>query len=150
MVHFLGACVNFYNFLIQSVLWYNILQCIGKKEIRFYTLKFIAALCEKCPNMEFFLVRIFPYSVRIREHTDQKKLRIWTLFTQCRCKENILCYISYWTHRFSSIKHVRNYSRCIKQYYKPWHANLLNGSSSMQVVTQGQRNGFESGGAMDH
>ena len=33
-------------------------------------------LCEKCPN-------IFPYSVRIRENTDRKKLRIWTLFTQC-------------------------------------------------------------------
>ena len=39
---------------------------------------------EKCPNMEFFLVRIFLYSVRIiRENTDQKKIRIWTLFTQC-------------------------------------------------------------------
>ena len=23
------------------------------------------------------------YSVRMRENTDQKKLRIWTLFTQC-------------------------------------------------------------------
>ena len=32
-------------------------------------------LSQKCPNTEFFLVRIFPYS-------DQKKLRIWTLFTQ--------------------------------------------------------------------
>ena len=32
---------------------------------------------------EFFLVRIFTYSVRIRENTDQKKPRIWTLFTQC-------------------------------------------------------------------
>ena len=31
--------------------------------------------CEKCPNTEFFLVRIFLYS-------DRKKLRIWTLFTQ--------------------------------------------------------------------
>ena len=39
-------------------------------------------LCEKCPNTEFFLVSIFSYSVRIRENTDQKKLRIWTLFTQ--------------------------------------------------------------------
>ena len=38
---------------------------------------------QKCPNTEFFLVRIFPYSVQIRETTDQKKLRIWTLFTQC-------------------------------------------------------------------
>ena len=25
----------------------------------------------------------FPYSVRIQENTEQKKLRIWTLFTQC-------------------------------------------------------------------
>ena len=27
------------------------------------------------------LLHKFPYSVRIRENTDQKKLRIWTLFT---------------------------------------------------------------------
>ena len=41
-------------------------------------------LREKCPNTEIFLVRIFPYSVRMWENTDQKKLRIWTLFTQHR------------------------------------------------------------------
>ena len=29
------------------------------------------------------LLRKSPYSVRIQENTDQKKLRIWTLFTQC-------------------------------------------------------------------
>ena len=40
------------------------------------------ALREKCSNTEFFLVRIFPYSVRIWENTDQKKLRIGTLFMQ--------------------------------------------------------------------
>ena len=34
------------------------------------------ALREKCANAEFFLVQI-------RENTDQKKLRIWTLFTHC-------------------------------------------------------------------
>ena len=28
------------------------------------------------------LLRKFPYSVRIRENTDQKKLRLWILFTQ--------------------------------------------------------------------
>ena len=27
------------------------------------------SLCEKCPNKEFFLVRIFPYSNGIREKT---------------------------------------------------------------------------------
>ena len=37
-------------------------------------------------NMEIYsvnLLRKSPYSVRIRENTDQKKLRIRTLFTQC-------------------------------------------------------------------
>ena len=29
------------------------------------------------------LLRKSPYSVLIRENTDQKKLRIWTLFMQC-------------------------------------------------------------------
>ena len=47
------------------------------------------SLLEKCPNTEFFLVLIFvctdwirksPYLVRIQENTDQKKIRIWTLF----------------------------------------------------------------------
>ena len=35
----------------------------------------VFSLREKCPNTEFFLVSIFPY-------LDQKKLLIWTLFTQ--------------------------------------------------------------------
>ena len=34
------------------------------------------SLSEKCSNTDFFLIHIFPYS-------DQKKLRIWTIFTQC-------------------------------------------------------------------
>ena len=33
--------------------------------------------------MEFFLVHIFLYSDWIQENTDQKNLRIRTLFTQC-------------------------------------------------------------------
>ena len=58
-------------------------------KLRAYTLR------EKCPNAEFFLVRISrigieygevlrisPYSVRMRENTDQKKFCIWTLFPQ--------------------------------------------------------------------
>ena len=55
-------------------------------------------LCEMCSNTEFFLVRIFPhsdwirrdskirsvspYSVWMQENTDQKKLRLWIVFTQ--------------------------------------------------------------------
>ena len=42
----------------------------------------IWALCEKYPNAEFFLVRIFLYLVRIQENTDQIKFRLWALFTQ--------------------------------------------------------------------
>ena len=34
-------------------------------------------LCEKHPNTEFFLAQI-------QENKDQKKLRTWTLFTQCK------------------------------------------------------------------
>ena len=50
-------------------------------------------LCEMCTNTECFLVHIRNeyedlqskslYSVRIQENMDQKKLRIWTLFTLC-------------------------------------------------------------------
>ena len=43
----------------------------------------ITTLREKRPNREFFLVRIFLYSVQIQENTDQKKLSIWKFFTQC-------------------------------------------------------------------
>ena len=30
----------------------------------------------------YWILRVSPYSVRMWENTDQKKLRIWTLFTQ--------------------------------------------------------------------
>ena len=53
--------------------------------------------CVECPNREFFLVfsRIWteyrdlpgksPYSVRLWENMDLKKLLIWTRFTKCVC-----------------------------------------------------------------
>ena len=37
----------------------------------------ILALCENCPNTEFFLVRILLYADWIQKNADQKKLRIW-------------------------------------------------------------------------
>ena len=40
--------------------------------------------------MEIFLVRNFPYSVQMRENTDQKKLRMWTIFTQCTLSKVVL------------------------------------------------------------
>ena len=51
----------------------------------------INSLREKCPNMEIFLFYIFLYSVQIQENIDQKKLRIWTLFTQWLCQQ-----LSHW------------------------------------------------------
>ena len=42
-----------------------------------YIFLLIIKLREECPNTEFILVRIFLYS-------DQKKVRIWTFFTQCQ------------------------------------------------------------------
>ena len=42
-------------------------------------------LHEKYPNTEFFLVCIFLCLDWIQENTDQKKLRIWTLFKQWDC-----------------------------------------------------------------
>ena len=64
--------------------WKTLLNSFSLLE-RKWTLSEWYTLCEKCLNMEFFLVRIFPYSVQMRENTDQKKLRLWTLFTQCSC-----------------------------------------------------------------
>ena len=53
-------------------------------------------LHEKCLNTEFFQVRIFLYldwiqrfTVQTQETTDQKKLRIWTLFMQCYGSQNV-------------------------------------------------------------
>ena len=62
--------------------WNHSEMRINLSSLGFILKNFKYALCEKCPNMEFFLVCVFPYSVQIREQTDQKKLRIWTLFTQ--------------------------------------------------------------------
>ena len=42
------------------------------------------SMCNTAQKMSKYGVFSGPYSVRIRENTDQKKLRIWTLFTQCK------------------------------------------------------------------
>ena len=61
---------------VRAVFWWALLWhyhppfWTGKKQARH----------EKCPNTEFFLVRIFLYLDWIQENTDQKKLRIWILF----------------------------------------------------------------------
>ena len=54
------------------------------------------------------ILRKSPYSVRIQENTDQKKLRIWTLFTQCEARnfnQRILkVYLKYTSHTVFSVR----------------------------------------------
>ena len=50
--------------------------------LRGFSATFREAHSMKCPNTELFLICIFLYSDWIQEHTDQKELGIWTLFTQ--------------------------------------------------------------------
>ena len=52
------------------------------------TVLILTSYCVKSVQIRSFLWSVFfrirtEYSVRMRENTDQKKLRIWTLFTQC-------------------------------------------------------------------
>ena len=66
-------------------------------------------LCEKCPNTEFFLVGISPYSDWIwrftpyvdwiKENMDHKRLRIWTRFTQWK-ESHIYSSVIIWTGNF--------------------------------------------------
>ena len=66
----------------SSYLWNTYFQVHSQKNVCLSSNIFDQSLREKYSNTEFFLVRIFLYSVRIQENTDQKKLRIWTIFTQ--------------------------------------------------------------------
>ena len=76
-------CQIFKNiFFAEHLRWLLLLIPVFMSHLRKEML--ILTLREKCPNKEFFLVRIFPFSDWIRENTDQKKLRIWTLFTKCK------------------------------------------------------------------
>ena len=63
-----------------SITWYNNLHCVKCVQIR----SFFWSVSSRI-RTEYGEVRSFsPYSVRMRENTDQKKLLIWTLFIQCQ------------------------------------------------------------------
>ena len=80
--HFGRSWLSFENVkLIQFVQFQNLMFQIASVEILVYELAY--SLREKCPNTEFFLFLIFPYSARMKENANQKKLHIWTLFMQC-------------------------------------------------------------------
>ena len=55
------------------------LHCVKCVQIR----SFFWSIFSRIRTVYGEILRISPYSVRIRENTDQKKLRIWTHFTQC-------------------------------------------------------------------
>ena len=82
---------NHVRFAVEFEVFRDDSACIAKKD-NFIT-KY--SLCKKCPNTELFwsvfscirteygdLQSKSAYSVRIQENMDQKKLRIWILFTQ--------------------------------------------------------------------
>ena len=68
----------------------------------------LASLRENCANTKIILVRIFPYLDWIRENTDQKKLIIWILFTQCIAlwKVTLEIFFFFWSFNdsFANIK----------------------------------------------
>ena len=92
---FVFRCWYFYKFmkylLTWNMLWYSqlfFLYAAWKSSFsvnhfqisnNYYSAKHLRKMCS---NTEVFLVRIFLYSDWIQKNTDQKKLRIWTLFTQ--------------------------------------------------------------------
>ena len=96
--------------LLKKNVWWNFFKCFAIWIRKVYFQGWICismfqdkqgyfevhTLRKRCPNTEFFLVCIFT-------HSDQKKLRIWTLFTQCTitpwtfAEENEKCPIIYFS-----------------------------------------------------
>ena len=54
-------------------------HCVKSIQIRIFFWSVFSCIRAECGELR----SKSPYSVRIQENTDQKKLRIWTLFTQC-------------------------------------------------------------------
>ena len=67
-------------------------QVATKSEVSICRLIFYRNTAWKVYKYGVFLVRIFLYSVQIQETTDQKKLRVWTFFTQWNAvRRSYLC-----------------------------------------------------------
>ena len=62
------------------------MYCVKSVEIRSFFWSVFSRIRTECGD----LFGKSPYSVRIRENTDQKKLGIWTLFTQRRQLRNVM------------------------------------------------------------
>ena len=102
---------------------YCISHCVKSVQIRSYFWTVFSRIHAEYGE----ILRISPYSVRMRQNTDQKRLRIWTLFTQCPLKwktfsENL---------RFSDSQVLRfflyrNFLKISHQWLPIPHWNLFN------------------------
>ena len=66
---------------LKSLMWRN-RQCFWFTVLKNLWIKKVMLRLQKCPNTEFFLIRIFSYSVRIWGNTDQNKLCIFEHFSR--------------------------------------------------------------------
>ena len=90
-----------YQRLLKKLVIFQPIKCQKMVKTNWYW-----TLRKKCPNAEFFLVRIFLYSDWRKKNTDQKKHRIWRPSTQW--KDKIITEELKWLHEnlllFQSIK----------------------------------------------
>ena len=85
-------CVSIWLFKFREVIClFNLLftlvrditafrHCVKSVQIRSFSWSVFSCIWTKYGDLN----RKSPYSARIQENTEQKKLRIWTIFTQCR------------------------------------------------------------------
>ena len=69
--------------------WYKSDHCVKSIQIR----SFFWSVFSRIRTEYGEILRISTYSVRMREKTDQKKFRIWTLFTQWTIKQFQVFYL---------------------------------------------------------
>ena len=73
------------KFFFTFISWWD-LHCVKSVQTR----SFFWSVFSHNRNEYEMILCISPYSVRMRENTSQKKLRIWTLFTRCYIKQQFL------------------------------------------------------------
>ena len=69
----------------------------------------------------------YPYSVKIQENTDQKKLRIRTLFTQCKIQVSSFCTTNFAATLTQTLKYLINpinQGETISQGYE-WSVKIM-------------------------
>ena len=121
--------------------WIEVLLVVVKFSLRNYNFnnRFVILHCMKSVQIRSFFWSVFsciwteyedfrsksPYSVRRRENTDQKKVRIWTLFSQCLLNGLfiILSCVSVWASLFA-LRYCSIYTCTL--IYKIWSKDKFN------------------------